>query len=567
MSNKPLPPKPGAVKPQTTLEKLAEKLAMDTMLDGQPGDRWTAESWRDMSRTELEAAPYKIWAPGEWEKLSAREKSQASPTLFKKDEDVQSPRQKPNPEYERAKDDFYGKERAPLGETWDSIQEAFAYVGQPKQFVRLSDGELWEVDAFEKQFGYVKRTLRDAEGERLKCPKFTGWIFDQSPGSGLPTYDNFVFMPGMPETYNKKLNQWRASTVEPIEGDTKIWDAHLGYLFANEAARNRVLNWMAWVYQNPARHPNHSILVFGKIQGTGKTILPLTLAKLISALPATPLSQQTLERDHNAWVLRTKLAIVDIRSSNKKLSDLLHDMITGEMTHCDLKCAHDFDIPNVIAYWLETNKPDALAGLDNSDRRHMVETVDGKTPLQPKPQAYYDMLYPAILDDPAALAAIAYALKTRDLKGYSGLHSAPTTEAKREMMTAAADDVEKWMLEHRDEAPYNRTYVTFNELLNDMPDDIQRGPVNGKSARRRIVEVLEAHFNGEKLGKVWINTKIGQPRVWAINKRPGAESVREKFTDAEIANVFLAERWTPTPAELALIRNGLAEARLDFAAD
>ena len=59
MSNKPLPPKPGAVKPQTTLEKLAEKLAMDTMLDGQPGDRWTAESWRDMSRTELEAATFR----------------------------------------------------------------------------------------------------------------------------------------------------------------------------------------------------------------------------------------------------------------------------------------------------------------------------------------------------------------------------------------------------------------------------------------------------------------------------------------------------------------------------
>ena len=49
-------------------------------------------------------------------------------------------------------------------ETWDSLKTGWVYVGQQKQFVRLSDGKMWDVDAFEKQFGYVKDGMRDAMG-------------------------------------------------------------------------------------------------------------------------------------------------------------------------------------------------------------------------------------------------------------------------------------------------------------------------------------------------------------------------------------------------------------------
>ncbi len=448
-------------------------------------------------------------------------------------------------------------------ETWDSLKTGWVYVGQQKQFVRLSDGKMWDVDAFEKQFGYVKDGMRDAMGRTP--PSLTKAIFACRPGHGLKTFDSFVFMPGQPENYKGDFNQWRKSDIAPKKGDTSLWDEHLAYLFADEAARNRVLNWMAWVYQNPTLHPNHSIMVHGRIQGTGKSVLPQVLAKLLSATPATPLSQHTLELDHNAWVLRTKLAVVEVRAANKKLTDILHDLITGPMVHVDMKGAHDFDMLNVIAFWLETNKADAMTGMDNSDRRHMIESTDGETPLQPKPQAYYDKLY-TILSDPAALAAIAYVLKSRVLKGYSGLHRAPSTEAKKAMMQAAADEVEKWMLEHRDEAPLCRSLVTINEVLGSMPDDVQHARVKG-GARNRVAEVLVEHFNGENLGKVRINAKVGQPRLWAINKNDRTKSVRKTLKDGRLAYIYLNERWTPTQADLDAMREGLKQAHEDFAAD
>ena len=456
-------------------------------------------------------------------------------------------------ERERAAEKAAGKE------TWETLKTGWVYVGQQGQFVRRRDGKLWDADKFEKQFGYVKDGMRDAMGRTPSS--LTKAIFACLPGHGLPTFDLFAFVPGEDENYKGDFNQWRKSDIEPKKGDTTLWDAHLEYLFKDEATRDRVLNWMAWVYQNPTLHPNHSLVVLGRIQGTGKTLLPRVLGRLLGATPATPLSQRTLTLDHNAWVLRTKLAIVEVRASNKTLTDILHDMITGPLVHVDLKGAHDFDILNVIAYWIESNMADAITGMDNSDRRHQIETTDGKTPLQPQPKEYYDKLYPAILDNPSALAAIAHTLKVRDLKGYSGLHRAPSTQAKRAMMYAAADDVEKWMLEHRDEAPLDRSFLTISEVLGSMPEDVQRT----RGARNRVAEVLTEHFNGENLGKVRINDRYGQPRLWAINhKSDPAKSVREMLKDNRIAYTFLSERWTPTQADIEAMREGYEQAQKDF---
>jgi hypothetical protein len=444
----------------------------------------------------------------------------------------------------------------PLSEK--DFAEGWVYVGQQGQFVRREDGKLWDTDKFEKQFGYVRLNIIN-EGKRPQS--FHKFLLDKRY---LPTFDSFAFVPGQPENYNGDFNQWRPSPIKPKKGDTKIWDDHLAYLFADSAARERVLDWMAWVYQNPTLHPNHSLVVFGKIQGTGKTLLPRVLSKLLSALPITPVSQHTLESDHNTWPLRTKLAIVEIRAANTKLTNLLHDLITGDTVHVDMKGTHDFDLANVIAYWIETNKANALAGLDDSDRRHMIETTDGKTPLQPKSKDYYRKLYPAILDNPDMLAAIAFDLNTRDLKDYSGVDRAPSTTAKKAMMAEAADDVQKWMVAHADDVPLCRTLVSVEEIFESMPSDIQRK----SGTRGRIPEVLTGDiFKGEKLGKVRLGGRDSRrPSLYALHKINPEISVRDTMKDAALAHIYFGERQTPAEKKAAKAK-ALAEAIAEFAAD
>ena len=144
-------------------------------------------------------------------------------------------------------------EKAAGKETLKSILAGWVYVGQQKQFVRLSDGKMWEVDAFEKQFGYVRLDMQDEAGNRPKS--FTKYLLEQRPGTGIKKFDSFAFMPGQPPNYRGDLNQWRPSEIKPKKGSTKIWDEHIAYLFKDAAARERVLNWMAWNYQKPDAQP------------------------------------------------------------------------------------------------------------------------------------------------------------------------------------------------------------------------------------------------------------------------------------------------------------------------
>ena len=174
-------------------------------------------------------------------------------------------------------------------ETWFSIKRGFVYIGQQELFVRKSDGAMWKVPAFEKQFGYVRFGIPNPPASLTK------YIFNLRPGYGLKTFDNFCFVPGAGENVNGSYNQFLPSKVVPAEGDTSTWDTHLEYLFPDEDDRNRVLDWMAWVYTHPTLHPNHALAVIGRTQGTGKSFLQRVLAKLLSSTAASPVSQKTLE--------------------------------------------------------------------------------------------------------------------------------------------------------------------------------------------------------------------------------------------------------------------------------
>jgi hypothetical protein len=459
------------------------------------------------------------------------------------------------------------KERAGKRETWETLRAGWVHIRQQKRFVRRRDGLMLDKEAFNDAFAYLLPTLR---GMGKPPNSMSAAIFNSPPGT-MQMFDTFVFMPGEPENYRGAYNQWIKSEIEPKAGDTKLWDAHLIYLFPDEIERNAILDWCAWVYQNQKLHPNHALVVHGLIQGTGKSFISRVLSKLLSSTPATPLSQHTLELDHNGWVLRTKLAICEIRAANKKLTHVLHDLITGPMVHVDAKNMNDCDIPNVLAIYIETNKLDAMNGLDNSDRRYLMVSTDkdGK-PLQRRGKDYYRALYGfngvgGVLNDPVALAAIAHALKTRELAGYSGEDNAPATDAKKVMMDEGAEPIERWMVEHRHRKPYTFSLVKIDEILDDIPGDIRR---TSKDPRQEIGRVLRenAHFKGEKLGQVRLAGKHGERVVlWAINRAAMEVSVRQRLTHKQLAAIYSAERRVLSADERAEVERLAAEARADFA--
>src|SRR5205085_7167844 len=132
------------------------------------------------------------------------------------------------------------------------------------------------------------------------------------------------------------------------------------------------------------------------------------------------------------WALRCKLCIIEelMQVGKREVANELRDIITEPTIEVNIKNVPAQLVENYMAMMGISNHPDALP-LDKTDRRWLVV----ETKVTRKDPDYYRRLF-KILSDPDALAAIAYELKTRDLKGYDASGVAPMTAAKQRMIEA-----------------------------------------------------------------------------------------------------------------------------------
>jgi hypothetical protein len=449
-----------------------------------------------------------------------------------------------------------------------SIRKDWVYIEQQKRFVRRSDGLIYDIEAFNNAFAHV-RIVGKAPNTAL-----APFLFRLPIGAGrLPTFKTFCFLPGQPEEVDGKFNQWVPSDIEPEPGDTTLWDGHLNYLYGDPT---NVLNWYAWIYQNQSLHPNHALVQHGEVQGTGKSVVQCIVGRLLGSTAMAGISQATLMLPHASWPLRTKLAWIEVRSADKRLTNILHELITGPTVHVDMKNAHDIDIPNVLALVLETNRKNVMEGLDWSDRRYLMASTDRDgVILQPRSPDYYHKFYGVngvggLLNDRKALSAIAYQLTHHDLKGYNGQGRAPYSIAKQEIMDESASELERWMMEHADEAPLSYLLVKVDDVVEVLPSDIVR---RGDDVRQAVADVIKRKFKGENLGKVRFGGRHDpQPRLWALNVNTTGPLRRGALKAASLVRLYHDERthWEPqrlSPEEVATVAEQTKAAIAEFATD
>jgi hypothetical protein len=424
--------------------------------------------------------------------------------------------------------------------TWETLLRDYVYVTQQGQFVRRSDGAMWDVDKFEKKVHSVRFWI-NPPGSDLKTPmSVTAKIFDLGPyGGGMDHFDSFCFMPGKDERYNNKYNQFRPSLFKPVQGDTTLWDAHLKYLLPDEDARDRLLNWCSWVLKHPTLHPNHALAMIGAIQGTGKTAVATVLSRLLSSADVTRLTERHLTAAHETWPLRTKIGVIEIRKPSEILSGRLFYLTTSPTISVDIKGTSDFDITNVLALWIESNKPGPILDMDDSDRRFLIINVDEgrSTPLPKLANEYYEKIYgkdgdgTGMVDDPAAMSAIMFQLLNRDLHGYSGLHPAPFTAAKKTMQESGWSPLRTWMAE-RDGigAEFGARLMSVEiDILPKLPPHIKNSYNYDRDHRggleAAIADVLRGKpFYGENLGQV--EGRGQRFRLWYTHRHPVFKSLK-----------------------------------------
>jgi hypothetical protein len=454
---------------------------------------------------------------------------------------------------------------------WFDFTKAFVYIGFFERFLELQSRKMWKTTAIDKFYASI-RVMDKKPGAPLSAYIFVN--------QSVPMHKSVVYEPGKDAVIGDNFNMWLPSDIEPKEGDTSKFDAHMEYLFPDPVPRDRVLNWLAWVYCNQNLKPRHALLVHGEIPGTGKSFIAHMLSRLLGRkLPdglisgTTLIKGNTLEASHGGWECQTKLVVVEeVRpgfGSSQAVVKGLHDLISEPTILLDKKNLDPETIRNVLAFLLFSNKDNAVT-IDNADRRYEIETVDTLLrKLQPKSADYYIALYD-LIEDPVAMAAVAYQFKTRDLKGYSGLSAAPLTAAKIKMADETRDELELWFDEHRSSPPLSYRLVKLDDVLEIIPQNIER---TTRNLRKRVTDLLRDRLNGEYLDKVRLGGRQeDQPRLWRINKETTEPVDRKLFPDKRLSRMYRFERGKLTAqekAEKAAIdaRNSgqaIAEARAEF---
>jgi hypothetical protein len=414
-------------------------------------------------------------------------------------------------EQERAKADTKQIEEERAAEDTDETREKFftkpevirdwVWVSGIERFIKLSDTkDMWKRSAFESHFSYLapkKKTFCDS-------------LLSTTTGT-IRRFAKIGFFPGQPRFLGNGefFNTYTPSPIVPAPGDTAFWDDHLAYLFPNERDRNLLLDWLGWFVQNLALKPKHALLLQGHIQGTGKTFIPKMLSEIIGKQNVAPIGQTQLTNQFNGWALRSKLLVIEeLRAVERgEVKNKLHDMITEEMISVNEKNVPQKEAENCFGMIAMTND-DAAISLEDSDRRYLVLRTDA----DPRSEEYYTTLYRK-LEDPAAVAAVAYALMKRDLGAYDGRGKAPFTEAKRQMINAGLSDLEHHMMDNQGTWPLNGRVIQVKDVMDTMPNRL-----TGKSGRAHatIAAVLRKRYRGVEVGR--FKLKDGsQARLWVIN--------------------------------------------------
>lgn len=380
-----------------------------------------------------------------------------------------------------------------------AILDEWVWVADIDRFVKIDEpGVMWKRASFDAHFKYVK-----------KGGKLSEALFAETKGS-IRRFETIGYMPGEGISLDggRRCNLYRAPDVKPQSGDTKFWEDHLAFLFPDEYERTLLINWLAWFYQNLKRKPKHALLIQGRMQGTGKSFIVDMLSRIIGPSNVTAVSQTDLSADFNGYAMRTKLIVVEELRAVERMSvkTALHDIITQDRISINEKNMPKFEMDNCFGIIGMTND-DAAISLDVSDRRYLVVRTEAK----PRPVQYYSDLY-AKLDDPVAVAAVAYQLQNWNVGEYNGAGRAPYTQAKEEMIQAGLSELETFLLENSQTYPLNGRVITVADVMELLPARLER---HGRLSSA-VVAALKTHFRARLAGQFRIDNGT-RPRMYVIN--------------------------------------------------
>jgi hypothetical protein len=384
-----------------------------------------------------------------------------------------------------------------------------------REFVRVDNGHAIKREAFSMKYD---RMPECAEHE-MDALRLASTVFP------IPTVSGRMYWPGLGRIFERTngmtyLNTWHegggdvgagSGVVLPGEGEFEVGDdtlegqaaavflRHLEMTVGDERERALMLDWMAWVYNNPGSRVRWALLLWG-IEGNGKSYFHRVLTRLMGRDSRT-VAASTIEERFTDWAEGCRLiGIEEIRVSgtNKwRTLDKMKPFISNDEIQVEGKGMKARVVPNFASYMLFTNHADAIP-VGDGDRRYFVVFTRQRTKQDLLDQhggergvgEYFQTLFDVSM---AGIGGIGRLLADHEYSLEFDPHGrAPDSGGKAEMRMLhiseddemLADAIEKF------QGPYiNDTIIDLTLLQDECEFDDEIELPNAKALAHKLVEL------------------------------------------------------------------------------
>lgn len=280
-------------------------------------------------------------------------------------------------------------------------------------------------------------------------------------------------------TDSKELNQWPGWGTEPVKGDVQPWLKLTQFIFADAGAGilDYFYDWCAFPIQNPGVKMFVGVVIHGIAQGTGKTLIGYTLAKVYGK-NFKEITDDDLEETY--WAENKQFILGDeiTGKDNRQYMNTLKRLITKDSIDVNIKFVPQFQLPNCMNFMFTSQHGDSFF-LEDKDRRFLVVEVTAD-PLPDKFYRDYDAWY----KNGGGAHLHEWLLRRKISPEFNPFGHAPRTLAKERMIAATKSEAGSWVFDLQNypdqilrmgQMRFTRDIFSSRELLALYERDVPNG--------------------------------------------------------------------------------------------
>jgi len=274
-------------------------------------------------------------------------------------------------------------------------------------------------------------------------------------------------------------------------GAVGIFLDHLKYLSTTESEYMALLNYIAYIVQNPGKKLPYAILIISRFHGIGKSMLEELFRNMFRSETGVDyvgaLENEQLASNYTHFLADRIICFVHELSQGDRYGAMnrFKNLITESFVEINGKYAKPYTVRNTTNFFMFSNDPGAIK-IDKNDRRLFVVYND-KKPLTPD---YYRELFRIFSNH---FIDIYNYLLSVNLSKFNPHERPSMTTGKQQLIEQGESELALYLdgLRENGEAPFDGEYLTVEDMRETIEfnaPSIIRGKISAKALKLYLIQ-------------------------------------------------------------------------------